>query len=68
MYIAMFLHQNAGKDHILIIDNKSFENVAKFRYLGARATNQNYIHEEMKSRLNLGIQFHSQSFIFPSSL
>jgi hypothetical protein len=47
-------HQNAGHNHNIKIGNRSFENVAQFKYLGMTITNQNLIQEEIKRRLNLG--------------
>jgi len=35
-------------------DNSSFERVEEFKYLGIFSTNQNYIEEEIKSRLKSG--------------
>jgi hypothetical protein len=44
-YTSMLLsrHQNAGQNHDIKIANRSFENVAQFRYLGMTITNQNLI-------------------------
>jgi hypothetical protein len=48
----VFRHQNEGQGHNLTIFNTSSENVEKFKCLGTKVTNQNCIHEEIKSRLN----------------
>jgi activator of 2-hydroxyglutaryl-CoA dehydratase len=44
--VVMSRNQNAGQNHNIKIDNKSFERVEKFKYLGKILTNQNYIQEE----------------------
>jgi hypothetical protein len=51
-YMLMSRSQKIGKKHSIEIANKSFEDVAKFKYLGTTLTDQNYMHKEIKSRLN----------------
>jgi hypothetical protein len=53
-YMFMPRHQSAGKSNYIRVANKSFERVAKLKYLGATKTDQNCIHEEIRSRLNSG--------------
>jgi hypothetical protein len=44
--------QKAEHGQSIKIGNRSFESVAKFKYLGTTLADQNCIHEEIKSRLN----------------
>jgi hypothetical protein len=52
--MIMSRHPNSGQNQNIRIANESFENVAKFKHLGTTLTNQNDIHDEIKSRLNSG--------------
>jgi hypothetical protein len=51
-YMLMSCSQKTGQKYSIKIANRSFEDVAKFRYLGTTLTDQNYMHEGNKSRLN----------------
>jgi hypothetical protein len=42
-YMVMSRNQNAGQNHNINLDNKSFERVEQFKFLGATLTNRNPI-------------------------
>jgi hypothetical protein len=46
--------KKAGQKHSLRIANRSFEGAAKFKHLGTTLTDQNFMQEEIKSKLNSG--------------
>jgi hypothetical protein len=50
----MSCNQKIGQKHSIKIENRSFDDVAKFKYLGTILTGQNCMHKEIKSRLSLG--------------
>jgi hypothetical protein len=53
-YMIMSRHPNSGQNQNIRTANESFENATKFIYFGTTLTNQNDIHDEIKSRLNSG--------------
>jgi hypothetical protein len=68
-YMVMSRDQNAGQNGYIQIGNKSFETVEQFKNLGTTLTNQNSIHEEIKSRLKSGNAcYHSVQNLLSSSL
>jgi hypothetical protein len=69
-HILMSHSQKTGQKHSIKVPNMSFEDVVKFKYLGTTLTDQNWMHEEIKSSLNSGnLCYHStQSFVFPPAV
>jgi hypothetical protein len=66
-YMLVSRCQKAGQRQSIKIGNRSFESMAK--YLGTTLTDQNCIHEEIKSRLNLGNAcYHSVQSLLSSRL
>jgi hypothetical protein len=62
-------HQNSEQNHNIKTANRAFADMAEFRYLGKIVTYQNWFHEEIKSRLNLGNAcYHSAQNLFSSRL
>jgi hypothetical protein len=53
-YLFKFL-SGVQQSHNIKIANRSFENVAEFKYFGITVTNQNLIHGKIKNRLNFAI-------------
>jgi hypothetical protein len=53
-YMFMSHRQTAGQSNYIRVANKSFGKVAQFKYLGATLTDQNCIHEEIRSGLYSG--------------
>jgi len=67
--MVMSRDQNAGRSQNMKTDNRSFERVREFKYLGTTLTNQNSIQEEIKSRLKSGnVCHHSVQDLLYSSI
>jgi sorting nexin-29 len=68
-YMLMSRSQKIGQKHSIKTANRSLEDVAKFKYLRTTLTDQNYMHEEIKSRLNSGNAcYHSVQSLLSSHL
>jgi hypothetical protein len=68
--MIMSRHPNSGQNqNIRIAYYESLENVTEFKYMGTTLTNQNDIHDEIKSRLNSGNAcYHSVQNLLSSRL
>ena len=49
--LVMSRDQNAGRIQSVRIDNSTFERAEEFKHLGTNLIHQNYIPEEIQSRL-----------------
>jgi hypothetical protein len=68
-YMLMSRSLKIGQKLIIKTANSSFEDVKKFKYLGTTLTDQNHMHEEIKSRLNSGNAcYHSVQSLLSSRL
>jgi hypothetical protein len=68
-YMLVSRCQKAGQRHSIKTGNRSFEDVAKFKYLGTTLTGQNCVDERIKIRLNSGNAcYHSIQSLLSSRL
>jgi hypothetical protein len=68
-YMLMSHSPNIGQKRGIKIANRSFEDMARFKYFGTTLTDQNCMHEEIKSRLNSGnAYYHSVQSLLSSHL
>jgi hypothetical protein len=68
-YMLMSRSQKLGQKRSIKIVNRSFEDVAKFKYVRTTLTDQNGMHEESKSTVNSGNAcYHSVQSLLPSCL
>jgi hypothetical protein len=65
--MLMSRSQKRGQKYSIKLATRSFENVAKFKYLGKTLTDQNCMLEEINSRLNSGNACYSSVQGLPSS-
>jgi hypothetical protein len=69
--MIMSYHLNSGQNQNIRIANESFKNVAEFKHLEMTLTNQNDIHDKIRSRRKYReclLLFSPKSFVFPSHL
>jgi hypothetical protein len=68
-YMVISRSRKIGQKHSIKIANRSFEELAMFRYLGTTLTDQNHMHEEIESRINSGNAcYHSVQSLLSSRL
>jgi hypothetical protein len=66
--MVMSWDQHIGQNHNIKIGNKCLKGWKSSKYLGTTLTNQNSIHEEIKSRQikECLLSFSAESFVFQS--
>jgi hypothetical protein len=69
-YMLLSRHQNAGQDLNMQVINRSFDDMAQFKYLGTTVTNPNLMQENINKRFSSNNAcYHSvhNPFVFSSA-